>query len=269
MLSAAVCVMGTMSVAGKTADRVCACAFVRMYVCGCVDRTRGPLWSAGGETMIANEGVEDFADKWPTLFDAACGTMRRIFRMGEQDLRDMRANIPGGVVFCVSDPITKDCPLTFVSRGFEEMTGFKADFALGKNCRFLQPVVRNVNTIVNGEELLRLRSFCECTDGGRMGLGRVLGYSVPPCHERACAGHFLRCGMHACIFSDDVVCPCRCLSSDDGFASVCKDGLFSFVQIVCHVFRKPSRRRPWQHMHASLSARVVVLVSRGRLCFVV
>ena len=41
------------------------------------------------------------------------------------DLRD--------VACAVSDPIAHDCPLTFVSKGFEELTGYPREFSLGLN----------------------------------------------------------------------------------------------------------------------------------------
>ena len=42
------------------------------------------------------------------------------------------------IAISVSDPGLKDCPLIFVNRAFEQMTGYKRENVLGTNCRFLQ-----------------------------------------------------------------------------------------------------------------------------------
>ena len=39
---------------------------------------------------------------------------------------------------CLSDPNQPDNPLVFVNRAFEDLTGYTAEEALGRNCRFLQ-----------------------------------------------------------------------------------------------------------------------------------
>jgi len=127
--------------------------------------TLGGAFGGGGAGGSASIGFDDFAQTFPLCFNAAVPTLRRIFHMGDRDLEDMRANMPGGVVFCISDPEEKECPLIFVSKGFEEMTGFKEDYAVGKNCRFLQPPLEDTNKAVNGEELRRLRHFCDVAGG--------------------------------------------------------------------------------------------------------
>ncbi|SFI24173.1 PAS domain S-box protein [Planctomicrobium piriforme] len=38
----------------------------------------------------------------------------------------------------ITDPLQEDNPITFVSPGFERLTGYSADEVLGRNCRFLQ-----------------------------------------------------------------------------------------------------------------------------------
>lgn len=42
------------------------------------------------------------------------------------------------LAFTVSDPNQPDNPLVFVNKAFEKTTGYKASYAVGKNCRFLQ-----------------------------------------------------------------------------------------------------------------------------------
>lgn len=39
---------------------------------------------------------------------------------------------------CISDPAQPDNPLIFVNAAFEQITGYRAEEALGRNCRFLQ-----------------------------------------------------------------------------------------------------------------------------------
>lgn len=60
----------------------------------------------------------------------------------------------------LADPDRADCPLVYVSPGFETLTGYKADFALGRSCRFLQPSSPCVNDCVNLSERKKLRIFC-------------------------------------------------------------------------------------------------------------
>lgn len=104
--------------------------------------------------------VKAFKGQWPLLVDLASASMKKLFDMRAQVLGDMKANREGCVVCAVSDPRAQDCPLVFVSRGFEEMTGYCSDDGLAKNCRFLQPTPAKLNQRINGEEVTRLRRFC-------------------------------------------------------------------------------------------------------------
>jgi hypothetical protein len=40
--------------------------------------------------------------------------------------------------FCLCDPTLPDCPIVFVSNGFESLTGYLSAEIIGRNCRFLQ-----------------------------------------------------------------------------------------------------------------------------------
>jgi len=60
----------------------------------------------------------------------------------------------------VSDPDGPDCPLVFVSRAFEQMTGYTADFCLGCSCRFLQCSNQILNDAVNSNDRQRMAKFC-------------------------------------------------------------------------------------------------------------
>eukprot|EP00435_Cladocopium_sp_Y103_P045912 s1296_g13.t1 len=53
-----------------------------------------------------------------------------------------------------------DDPLVWISPGFEEYTGYQHEWALGRNCRFLQPKDFNRNQRFNGDQLHKLRKFC-------------------------------------------------------------------------------------------------------------
>ncbi|MCK0168288.1 PAS domain-containing protein [Jannaschia sp. S6380] len=46
------------------------------------------------------------------------------------------ANFPFSVV--LADPREDDCPIVYVNEAFTEMTGYRSDAAIGRNCRFLQ-----------------------------------------------------------------------------------------------------------------------------------
>ncbi len=43
-----------------------------------------------------------------------------------------------GVAICLADARDPDLPLVYVNQAFEELTGWPADEAIGRNCRFLQ-----------------------------------------------------------------------------------------------------------------------------------
>jgi PAS domain S-box-containing protein len=81
----------------------------------------------------------DLAQKW--LPKAAAAHRRLIISRNELDrgfllslLEADEAKI--SVVF--SDPSLTDNPMVYVSEEFEQQTGYSADEAIGRNCRFLQ-----------------------------------------------------------------------------------------------------------------------------------
>eukprot|EP00931_Biecheleriopsis_adriatica_P119711 TRINITY_DN9491_c0_g1_i1.p1 TRINITY_DN9491_c0_g1~~TRINITY_DN9491_c0_g1_i1.p1 ORF type:complete len:611 (-),score=119.08 TRINITY_DN9491_c0_g1_i1:124-1956(-) len=77
------------------------------------------------------------------------------------------AEYNGEAMACtVADPRIDDCPLVYVSRLFESMTGYSCQFASGRNCRFLQPNDRTRNRTLNGDELCRMRAFCQDVQQG-------------------------------------------------------------------------------------------------------
>ncbi|CAE7243619.1 pfyP [Symbiodinium natans] len=64
-------------------------------------------------------------------------------------------------VLAVADPSGEDDPLVWISPGFEEQTGYQRKWVLGRNCRFLQPKDHHRNEQFNGDQLNKLRQFCQ------------------------------------------------------------------------------------------------------------
>jgi PAS domain S-box-containing protein len=57
----------------------------------------------------------------------------------ERELRiKTRAMEKADISFCLTDPKQPDNPIVYVNQGFEELTGYDEEEAVGKNCRFLQ-----------------------------------------------------------------------------------------------------------------------------------
>ena len=65
-----------------------------------------------------------------------------------------------GFACAVSDPNFNDCPLVYVSPGFDKLTGYSSDFSCGRSCRFLQPISAVVNDAFNLDERRKMREFC-------------------------------------------------------------------------------------------------------------
>jgi len=63
-------------------------------------------------------------------------------------------------VLSIADPSGEDCPLVYISPGFEELTGYQRDWVLGRNRRFLQPKDQARNQQFNGDQLAKLEDFC-------------------------------------------------------------------------------------------------------------
>jgi PAS domain S-box-containing protein len=56
----------------------------------------------------------------------------------EQGNRIMEAIQTAQRSFCITDPLLPDNPIIFASQGFLDMSGYKLQEVLGRNCRFLQ-----------------------------------------------------------------------------------------------------------------------------------
>eukprot|EP00928_Gymnodinium_smaydae_P085962 TRINITY_DN6971_c0_g1_i2.p1 TRINITY_DN6971_c0_g1~~TRINITY_DN6971_c0_g1_i2.p1 ORF type:complete len:1461 (+),score=315.10 TRINITY_DN6971_c0_g1_i2:205-4587(+) len=109
---------------------------------------------------VGGQAVRAFEGTWAPLMDVAEQSIIRIHGIRDQTMRNVRDNTSGGIVCAVADPSGPDCPLVFVSKEFENMTGYRWDFAMGRNCRFLQPNNRKFNMHLNGDEVARMRHFC-------------------------------------------------------------------------------------------------------------
>jgi hypothetical protein len=58
-------------------------------------------------------------------------------------------------VFCLTDPSRKDNPIVFASEEFHRTTQYGVEYAIGRNCRFLQGPSTNKNSV------RRLKQACE------------------------------------------------------------------------------------------------------------
>mmetsp|Transcript_18112 Transcript_18112/g.33694 ORF Transcript_18112/g.33694 Transcript_18112/m.33694 type:complete len:1568 (+) Transcript_18112:70-4773(+) len=119
--------------------------------------------------MVGNGAVQEFAGKWPELADSCLKSILELNKIQvevrrngktEMQVKDSRITDPDQVVCAVADPNSLDCPLVFISESFTEMTGYDKSFALGRNCRFLQPKCQDMNSALNGFECGRMKDFC-------------------------------------------------------------------------------------------------------------
>ncbi|HUR55624.1 MAG TPA: PAS domain S-box protein, partial [Gemmataceae bacterium] len=60
----------------------------------------------------------------------------------------------------ITDPNRPDNPIVYVSPGFERMTGYGADEAVGRNCRFLQGRDTDPEAVARIREAVRVSGFC-------------------------------------------------------------------------------------------------------------
>eukprot|EP00931_Biecheleriopsis_adriatica_P055694 TRINITY_DN3298_c0_g1_i2.p1 TRINITY_DN3298_c0_g1~~TRINITY_DN3298_c0_g1_i2.p1 ORF type:complete len:691 (+),score=121.68 TRINITY_DN3298_c0_g1_i2:100-2172(+) len=89
---------------------------------------------------------------WNKILKSAGGILGSLFSVSQDS---------GECVACaVADPQLPDCPLIYISNQFEELTGYYREWVLGRNCRFLQPKVKEMNMYYNKEECMAMREFC-------------------------------------------------------------------------------------------------------------
>jgi PAS domain S-box-containing protein len=63
----------------------------------------------------------------------------------------------------LSDPDQPDSPLVYVNRVFEEMSGYRQDEMIGRNCRFLQGDDHDQPALVTLREAIRQHQACTVT----------------------------------------------------------------------------------------------------------
>ncbi|KAI0898126.1 hypothetical protein F4806DRAFT_390990 [Annulohypoxylon nitens] len=85
---------------------------------------------------------------------------RRITGTLPDHLKDLSDGL--AEVFCLTDPTRLDNPIIFASNGFHKMTQYGVDYALGRNCRFLQGPCTNRSSIKRiREQLEAKKEHCE------------------------------------------------------------------------------------------------------------
>jgi hypothetical protein len=124
------------------------------------------FWEGGNYVpVVGRPAVLEFAGQWPLLVEEVTAGIRVLFEINDTVLGNMKSNSSSEVVCAVSDPSAIDCPLVYISKGFENMTGYSSEWTLGRNCRFLQPNTPDMNKKINGDELQRMREFCKKPQG--------------------------------------------------------------------------------------------------------
>jgi hypothetical protein len=118
-----------------------------------------------GDHMCAVTGADasdEFIkkDMLKKLLEASGEDLGRTFSLSPDALDSTQKQSVGGICCAVSDPAAEDCPLVFVSAGFQDLTGYTTDFTTGRNCRFLQPISKIVNDAFNIDDRTEMRSFC-------------------------------------------------------------------------------------------------------------
>ena len=99
-----------------------------------------------------------------SCWEALCGDMEQemktAWEVNDEVYRDTREEGAKSIACVVADPSARDCPLVYISPGFEFLTQYRRTWALGRNCRFLQPNARSKNNDFNGTEISRMKTFC-------------------------------------------------------------------------------------------------------------
>ena len=62
---------------------------------------------------------------------------------------------PATQALTLADVRRPDAPLVYVNQGFEQMTGYPRDYAVGRNCRFLQGPDTSRETIAEMRDAIR------------------------------------------------------------------------------------------------------------------
>ena len=62
------------------------------------------------------------------------------------------------IAICVADPSQPDCPLIYVNRAFEALSGYDRAEVLGRNCRFLQGLETDARDLAEIRSLVEMKS---------------------------------------------------------------------------------------------------------------
>lgn len=112
---------------------------------------------------IGDEAVDEFLakDRLHKILAASKEDMGKNFALDAKSSKDTGddANQAYGIAMAVSDPNAEDCPLVFVSSGFEDLTGYPSKFVTGRSCRFLQPTSKVLNDGINLNDRKLMRHF--------------------------------------------------------------------------------------------------------------
>jgi PAS domain S-box-containing protein len=97
---------------------------------------REALWAVGVPLQDAPVGLRarSLLVLMPVRFPDAVAGVQAAAEAG----RAQRTVLASGLAMAISDPRAPDDPLIWVSRNFEQVTGWTSAEALGRNCRFLQ-----------------------------------------------------------------------------------------------------------------------------------
>ncbi len=98
-------------------------------------RTELPSRSTDLLSKHTQEGGRAKGDFTPLAMPSGFGPVKTLM---EPDFRLMSALSGSQQNFAISDPSLPDNPIVYVSQGFLDLTGYKLDQVLGRNCRFLQ-----------------------------------------------------------------------------------------------------------------------------------
>jgi PAS domain S-box-containing protein len=78
--------------------------------------------------------------------------------LGPAELREFLERDEAEMSVVFSDPSLPDNPMIFVSEEFERQTGYSAEEALGRNCRFLQGPDTNPHAVEAIRQALRAQT---------------------------------------------------------------------------------------------------------------
>lgn len=112
--------------------------------------------------VVGAESAKAFlnGDRLNKLFDASQEDLGRSFSLTKDSIKGTAKGGPGAFACAIADPNVADCPLVFVSSGFEDLTGYTTAFTTGRSCRFLQPTSKILNDAVNLNDRKIMFDFC-------------------------------------------------------------------------------------------------------------